>query len=293
MIDKFQDYLRLERNYSMRTVDEYGKDLRQFESYFTSLESGLSWAEVDSDIIRGWMESMIDRGNTATSVKQRLSAVRSFYRFLLFKGWVSSDPSRGVENPKTPKPLPTFVKEKDMERLLDLQMWGDDYRDVLTHTILVILYDTGVRASELIRLNLGDVDMARMEVRVTGKRNKQRVLPFGDDMRSAIERYLVARSRLSVVDDSEALLLTVKGRRLDYFQLRRIVRDALGRVTAQKKRSPHVLRHTFATAMLNHDAALQGVQKLLGHESMATTEIYTHTTFERVRRVYKTAHPRG
>ena len=273
MIDKFQDYLRLERNYSMRTVDEYGKDLRQFESYFTSLESGLSWTEVDSDIIRGWMESMIDRGNTATSVKQRLSAVRSFYRFLLFKGWVSSDPSRGVENPKTPKPLPTFVKEKDMERLLDLQMWGDDYRDVLTHT--------------------GDVDMARMEVRVTGKRNKQRVLPFGDDMRSAIERYLEARSGLSVVDDGEALLLTVKGRRLDYFQLRRIVRDALGRVTAQKKRSPHVLRHTFATAMLNHDAALQGVQKLLGHESMATTEIYTHTTFERVRRVYKTAHPRG
>ena len=125
MIDKFQDYLRLERNYSMRTVYEYGKDLRQFESYFTSLESGLSWAEVDSDIIRGWMESMIDRGNTATSVKQRLSAVRSFYRFLLFKGWVSSDPSRGVENPKTPKPLPTFVKEKDGWKFEDGELVGE------------------------------------------------------------------------------------------------------------------------------------------------------------------------
>ena len=292
MIDKFQDYLRLERNYSMRTVDEYGKDLRQFESYFTSLESGLSWAEVDSDIIRGWMESMIDRGNTATSVKQRLSAVRSFYRFLLFKGWVSSDPSRGVENPKTPKPLPTFVKEKDMERLLDLKMWGDDYRDVLTHTILVILYDTGVRASELIRLNLGDVDMARMEVRVTGKRNKQRVVPFGQELREQIERYMDLRDR-SVTKEDGALFVTPKGGRMNAPQVRYLVQKEIGKVSTRKKKSPHVLRHSFATAMLNHDAGIESVRKLLGHESLSTTEIYTHTTYEQLKKVYDNAHPRA
>lgn len=291
MIDKFLDYLRLERNYSVRTVDEYGKALRLFESYFCLLDTHLSWETLDSDVIRGWMESMMDKGNTATSVKQRLSAVRSFYRFLLRKKVVEVDPSHGVENPKAEKPLPTFLTEKDMEKVLDPQMWDESYKSCLARTIIILLYETGVRASELMGLDWADVDFARSELKVTGKRNKQRLIPFGAKLEEVLKDYKSKQDSLPEVLSS-ALFVSEKGRRLTYTQLHTMVRGALGKVVTLKKRSPHVLRHTFATAMLNHDAALQGVQKLLGHESLATTEIYTHTTFDRVRKVYQSAHPR-
>ena len=291
MTEQFLDYLRLERNYSPRTVGEYGNDLREFEAFFRQLEGINSWTDVDSDVIRDWMGAMMDRGNSATSVNRRLSAVRSFYRFALKRKLVDRDPAHQVTGPKKRKPLPTFLQEGQMEQLLERKEWGDGYDDVLARTLFIILYETGMRSSELIGLNVDSVDMLNRNFKVTGKRNKQRIIPFGESLAQALERYMAARATLPAIN-SEALLLYKKGNRLTWPQLYRIVRAGLSEVTTQRKRSPHVLRHTFATAMLNHEAGLENVQKLLGHESLKTTEVYTHTTFEQLKRVYEKAHPR-
>ena len=292
MIELFLNYLRLERNYSPRTVKGYGDDLRAFESYFKNLEGHLSWTTVDSDVIRDWMEQMMDRGNSASSINRRLSALRSFFRFALKKHLVESDPAHAITGPRKQKPLPMFLKEQEMDKLLDDQMWGADYQDVLARTILILFYETGIRVSELIGIDESDVDFVTSELKVTGKRNKQRVIPFGKELADTLKVYMENR-RLLPCCNNVALLLSLKGERLKVQAVRKMVQKYLSRVSTLKKRSPHVLRHTFATAMLNHEAGLESVQKLLGHESLATTEIYTHTTFEQLKRVYKTAHPRG
>lgn len=293
MVNRFLNYLALERNYSPLTVKNYGKDLQEFEAYFKSLgDQDLSWQTVDADIIRNWMERMMDKGNTATSINRRLSALRSFYRFALKRRLVESDPAHAVVGPKCKKPLPMFLKEQEMEQLLNPLMWTDSYDDVLARTILIIFYETGIRLSELVSLDEKDVDFVNNEMKVTGKRNKQRIIPFGKEMEDTLKSYLVKRSELQDVKDP-ALLVSKKGTRMLPATVRVIVQRKLALVTTLKKKSPHVLRHTFATAMLNHEAGLEGVKKLLGHESLATTEIYTHTTFEQLKKVYKTAHPRA
>lgn len=292
MIRQFLDYLCLERNYSPRTIKGYGEDLRGFELFFTGLDIHLSWQSVDADVIRKWMESMMDKGNVATSINRRLSALRSFYRFALKRHLVESDPAHSVRGPKKRKPLPVYMKETEMDRLLDLRMWADSYKDILARTILLLLYETGIRLSELVGLDDKDVDVVTGEIKVTGKGNKQRIIPFGSGLASAIGRYVSLRDKLPE-KCSEALLLSPKGRRIKNRQVEYIVQKHLARVSTQEKRSPHVLRHSFATAMLNHEAGLESVKKLLGHESLSTTEIYTHTTFEQLKRIYKTAHPRA
>lgn len=293
MVNRFLNYLALERKYSPLTVKSYGKDLQEFEAYFKSLgDQALSWQTIDADIIRNWMERMMDKGNTATSINRRLSALRSFYRFALKRGLVESDPAHTVVGPKRNKPLPMFLKEQEMEQLLNPLMWTDGYDDILARTILIIFYETGIRLSELVTLDEKDVDFVNSEMKVTGKRNKQRIIPFGKEMEDTLKAYLVKRGELKNVD-TQALLVSKKGARMLPATVRTIVQRKLSLVTTLKKKSPHVLRHTFATAMLNHEAGLEGVKKLLGHESLATTEIYTHTTFEQLKKVYKTAHPRA
>lgn len=292
MIRQFLDYLRLERNYSPLTVKSYGESLKEFELFYKRLDNHLSWQSLDADIIRRWMESMMDKGNTATSINQRLSALRSFYRFALRSRLVDSDPAHAVRGPKKNKPLPVYMKERDMDNLLDPRMWSCGYGDLLARTLLILLYETGIRLSELVGLDTADVNFLTCELKVTGKRRKQRVIPFGDELSSALKRYIAERDMMSA-EDSNALFLSPKGKRVTNAQVAYIVRKSLSRVSTQKKRSPHVLRHTFATAMLNHDAGLESVKKLLGHESLTTTEVYTHTTFEQLKRIYKTAHPRA
>ena len=291
-IDEFLNYLRHERNYSERTVQSYGEDLQRFEAYFKNQDSQLSWESVDSDVIRDWMESLMDKGNNATSIKRRLSALRSFYRFALMRGMVSQDPARKVVNPKAERPLPQFLRENEMDRLLDDVEWGDDYNNVRARTIILLFYETGIRLAELIGLDDQSVDWDAGQLKVTGKRNKQRLVPFGGEVRSALLHFLQVRDA-QVVRKSEALFLTKRGERMNHNQVRYDVKKNLSRVSSLKKRTPHVLRHTFATAMLNHEAGLESVKKLLGHESLKTTEIYTHTTFEQLKKVYEHAHPRS
>lgn len=291
-IDRFLDYLKLERNYSRLTVLKYESCLRLFEEYFKNLNTELEWESVDADVIRDWMESMMDSGLTAATVNGRLSAVRSFYRFALKKGLVENDPAHTITGPKKEKPLPKFIREKDMDRLLQPEMWGDTYKDICARTIILLFYETGMRVGELVMLDDEMVDLDNRQLKVTGKRNKQRIIPFGAELEQALRDFVRLRDE-QVERTEKGFFVTSKGQRVTYEQVRRMVKNHLGRVTTQQKRTPHVLRHTFATTMLNHEAGLESVKQLLGHESLATTEIYTHTTFEQLKKVYEKAHPRS
>ena len=281
-----------ERNYSKRTIVSYGEDLKAFESYFKSLDDRLSWESIDSDIIRDWMESMMDKGNTATSINRRLSALRSLYRFALSHHLVEKDPAHKLNGPKKKKPLPYFLKEREMDQLLDHVAWSDSYKDVCARTIILTFYETGVRLSELTGLKEMDVDFHEMQMKVTGKRNKQRIIPFGDELKNALAAYIDVRDK-NIAKLSDEVFLDEKGNKMKDAHVRYVVEKWLPKVCTLKKHSPHVLRHSFATSMLNNNAGLESVKQLLGHKSLETTEVYTHTTFEQLKRVYTSAHPRA
>ena len=292
MINQFLDYLRYERNASPQTVQTYEESLRAFESYLAFRDNSLSMDSVDTDLIRDWMESLMDKGNSASTINKNLSALRSFYRFSLKRGLVEKDPAHIVTGPKKSKPLPQFLREGEMDRLLDGLEWDSSFNNVRARTILILFYEAGLRLSELVGLDDKDVDLDSAQLKVTGKRNKQRIVPFGAELAEELKRYLAARQE-TFGETSGALFLNDKGRRMSGSQVYLIVRKYLSMVTSLKKRSPHVLGHTFATAMLNNGAGLETIKSLLGHESVSTTEIYTHTTFEQLKRIYKEAHPRA
>ena len=292
LIDAFLDYLRLERNYSERTIVSYRTDLKEFEEFLEKTETGLGFTEVHTDNVRNWISDLMDEGRKATSVNRKLSSLRSFYRFLLRKNWITVNPMLKIVGPKKKKPLPSFVREKDMNRLLDGLSFGEGFVGVRDRTILEMFYATGMRLSELIGLDDVDVDFSAKLVKVTGKRNKQRLIPFGNELAEDLLIYNKVRNE-TFPDGTEAFFVRKDGKRMYSMQVYRIVKRNLSKVVTLKKRSPHVLRHTFATAMLNDNAELRAVQALLGHESLATTEVYTHTTFEELKKVYEQAHPRA
>ena len=292
MINQFLDYLRYERNASPQTVQTYEESLRAFESYLTFRDNDLSMDSVDTDLIRDWMESLMDKGNSASTINKNLSALRSFYRFALKRGLVKKDPAHAVTGPKKSKPLPQFLREGEMDRLLDGLEWDSSFNNVRARTILLLFYEAGLRRSELIGLDDKDIDFEAAQLKVTGKRNKQRIVPFGAELGETLKDYKANRQE-EFGETSGALFLSDKGERISGAQVYQIVRKYLSMVTSLKKRSPHVLRHTFATAMLNNGAGLETIKSLLGHESVSTTEIYTHTTFEQLKRIYKEAHPRA
>ena len=294
LIDQFLDYMRYERYKSPLTVQSYAKDLESFCAYLKEVDSQLTLESADTDLIRGWMEQMMDKGNKATSVSRRLSAVRTFYRFALARGLVKKDPAHIVTAPKHEKLLPQFLKEKEADELLDHRLNHDEsFEGVRDYTLVMVFYETGIRLSELTGLDDKDVDLVTRQLKVTGKRNKQRIVPFGEEMVKTVSHYIKVRDENILCREDQALFVTTKGRRMEAFQVRYRVKKLLSLVTSMKKRSPHVLRHSFATAMLNHGAGIESIKKLLGHESVSTTEIYTHTTFEQLKRVYKHAHPRA
>ena len=271
MVDKFLEYMRYERNRSPRTVQEYEDDLRMFESFFKNKDSQVSWESVDSDLIRDWLESMMDSGHAATSVNRRLSALRSLFRFALSRHLVEKDPAHVIVGPKNSKPLPAFVREQDMNRLLDgEEMWQDNFEDLRARTIIILLYHTGVRVSELTGMDVSSLDMYDSYIKVRGKGNKERVVPFGEELKAGLEKYLVARESFAGMKDGP-LFVDDRLRRMSPDQVRAIVKNNLSKVTTQKKRSPHVLRHSFATAMLNNGAGIESVKKLLGHAKISTT----------------------
>ena len=295
-IQSFVDYLRYERNLSERTIKGYSAGLEAFERFFKRLDTELCWENLDEDVIRDWMMAMMEEGNRTGSICCRLSSVRAFYKFLLKRGLVDRNPAHLVVAPKREKNLPIFVREDQMDRLLDGNYFPEDFVGVRDRLILLAFYSTGMRLSELTGLALDDVDCKQSQVRVTGKRNKQRVIPFGSEMMSSIHSYLAMRHAMLMekgIVSNWFFISEKSGGRMSDSKVRQIVQAYLGQVTTLRKKSPHVLRHSFATSMLNHRADLQSVKELLGHERLSTTEIYTHTTFEELKDMYNQAHPRA
>jgi integrase/recombinase XerC len=283
-----------EREASPRTVKTYQDALSDYVTYLKKVDNDMNLEDADSDIIRSWVEDMMDRGHKATYTCKKLSAVKSLYRYALRQGIMKKDPAHSVSGPKKEKVLPTFLKEAEADKLFDQLEWDmDDIRDVRARTLLLLLYSTGIRRAEVVALRDRDVNLITHEMKVTGKRRKQRIVPLGGEISAELQRYTKLRNEeIPATDATEALFRNDKGKQMTGDNVYAIVHKYLSRVTTQKKRSPHVLRHSFATAMLNHEAKLGGVQKLLGHESLDTTQIYTHITFEELKRSYSKAHPR-
>ena len=291
-VDRFCDYLRLERNYSERTVSSYREDLKLFASFISSLDGSCDLLSADRDIVRSWVIKMMEDGAEPSTVNRRLSTLRSFYRFTRIAGIADISPVAGVKGPKSKKTLPQFVRESEMDVLLDDTDLGEGFIGKRNKAVLATFYETGVRLAELIGLNDCDVDLISRTMKVTGKRNKQRIIPFGDELASTLLLYINERDA-EFGKSSGALFINSKGERITRHQVYLMVKKALSKVSSVKKKSPHVLRHTFATAMLNHNAELGAVKELLGHDSISTTEIYTHTTFEELKKIYEQAHPRA
>lgn len=293
-ITAFEEYLKNERNYSERTYIPYRKDLIAFKSYIEKQYGSTTWQDLHADQVRDWIISEMDRGLNAKTVNRTLSALRSFYKFMMIRKRVTRDPVHNLQGPKKEKNLPSFVKEQDMNRLLDGEYFPNDFEGVRDRLILLMFYNTGVRLSELVGLDIQDVDLAQQLIKVTGKRNKQRIVPFGKELAEAISNYRALRDSLpNVSEDEMALFVEERGKRMQPAKVRERVHHYLSFVTTVKRRSPHTLRHSFATSMLSHHADLQSVKELLGHESLSTTEIYTHTTLEELKQMYNQAHPRA
>lgn len=292
LIDSFLDYLRYERNYSNYTIEAYSKDLRQFEEYVKlNKESVFVPGDVDADLVRSWIVSLMDEKISPVSVNRKLSSLKSFFKFLMKQGSISVNPLRLITGPKTKKPLPYFVRDKEMELLLDGDGFDEDFEGVRGRLILEMLYDTGIRRSELIGIQDSDVDFGAMQIRVTGKRNKQRLIPFAEGLKNLIQAYTEVRNR-EVGSESGWFFVRKNGEQLSAGIVYTIVKKKLSEIPTLAKRSPHVLRHSFATSMLNNGAELNAVKELLGHSSLASTSVYTHTTFEELKKVYH-AHPRA
>jgi len=309
MIQQFLDYLQYERRYSLRTVSEYGDDLHAFARLLGD-ESSFQPAEAGTDDVKTWMVEMLDQGRSPRTVKRRLSALRSFYKYLLRRGLVKRDITQGVIAPKTDKPLPVFFRESEMQRELSI---GERELDQLMHSpdseaspreifeltrdnlIISMLYQTGMRRAEIIGLKDGDIDLREGQIRVFGKRRKERIVPIGERLCGEIEAYFDVRKDFNSPDQ---YLLTMVKRdgtvgQMTAAAVYEMVRRRMGEVSTLKKHSPHVLRHTFATTMLNNGADIRTIQTLLGHASLSATQVYTHTTFEQIQQAYRQSHPRS
>ncbi|MBO5585835.1 MAG: tyrosine-type recombinase/integrase [Bacteroidaceae bacterium] len=290
--DSFLEYLEAERNYSSATIESYAKDLAEFQDFMEGQNPDASWASAQSDDVREWVIYLLDEQRlAASSVNRKLSALRSFYKYLRRMGRVSVNPMEKVTAPKKRKPLPHFVRESEMDRLLELTKEDRSFVGIRDRLVLMVFYETGIRRAELLGMTDASVDLAAQQIKVTGKRNKQRIVPFGEELAREFEAYLNAREELQGVKDP-MLFVNENGAAVTESQVSNLVKKYLSMVTTIEKKSPHVLRHSFATAMLNNHADLTSIQKLLGHESVATTEIYTHVSFEDLKSEYKNAHPR-
>lgn len=290
-VDDFLSYLVADRGYSPQTITTYHDSLLSFEMFFKSLDSQLTWENMDTDIVRRWIALEMERGKNSRTVSKDLSALRSFYKYMLRMERIERDPVRLIKNPKIHTSLPTFLKQSEIDHLFDDIVYPDSYEGQRDRTILLTFYHTGVRVSELIGLDLNMVSLELNELKVTGKRNKQRIIPFGMELHKGLADYMQMRE--ARYPGEGPLFYSLKGKRMTKPQILHIVKKYLSLVTTQKKKSPHVLRHTFATVMLNNGADLEAIKELLGHESISTTEVYTHTTFADLKKEYEHAHPRA
>ena len=291
-IEKFLQYIGYELRLSPHTVTSYKRDLEQFRDFVTG-HGKREWdvASTTTADVRAWIVDLSRQGLASRSIRRKVQALRAYFRWLQREGVVQENPAADVELSKLPKQLPAMVREKNLDSLLDSPLDDADFVDVRNRLVVMMLYETGIRRAELIGLQDADVDTRAASLKVLGKRNKHRIVPFGAELGSLIEQYRDLRQ--AQCGSTDAFFVTPKGRRFYPSIVYRIVHESLAQVGGGSKLSPHVLRHTFASSMLNHGAQLNSVKELLGHSSLAATQVYTHVTFSELKNNYKLAHPRA
>jgi integrase/recombinase XerC len=293
MLASFIKYLSVEKGYSAHTVRSYGDDVEQFYIYCGLDPEKDHPDKITHRQIRYWLSSIISKGFTTRSANRKLSSLRAYYRYLLREGIVKVNPISRIISPKSGKRVPSFVGESEMNLLLDSDQFSDDFAGVRDQLVLGLFYFTGIRLSELVGLTVERIDFSSQSLKVIGKGNKERVLPLHPELILLISSYLKLRDELFVNNREKTLFLTEKGKPIYSKLVYRIVKENLSKVTTLEKKSPHVLRHTFATHLLNHGAELNAIKELLGHANLSATQIYTHSSFEKLKKVYKQAHPRA
>jgi integrase/recombinase XerC len=294
MTDRFLDYITYEKRYSPNTVKAYQTDLVQFFAFLEGSYGVSDITKVDYQMIRSWIVYLINNKVTTRSVNRKITTLKSYFRFLMKDGVIEENPMGRIIAPKTSRRLPVFVETAGMEKLFGEVQWGEGYEAERDKMVMEFFYATGMRLSELINLKESDLDVTKKTMKVTGKRNKQRIIPFTAHLADMIPAYLfIKRSTFDGQPAEPWLFLTKKGEQLNPRMVNRLVHKYLDQVTTISKRSPHVIRHTFATHMLNNGADLNVIKEILGHSNLSATQVYTHNTIEKLKSIYKQAHPRA
>jgi integrase/recombinase XerC len=288
----FIQYIQYVKHYSPHTVLSYRRDLEQFFQH-CSADAETDESTLDHHLIRSWIVHLMESGNTARTTNRKLSAVKTFFRYLLREGVITTNPIARILAPKSDKKLPVFLNEKQMDTLLEECSFGEDFEGIRNRTIIETFYQTGTRRAEIIQLKISDINFSQLQMKVLGKRNKERIIPLSRDFCATLAAYVQVREAEFPDAAEDWLFLTRSGRRLYPRLLQRIVTRFLSLVTTEDKKSPHVLRHSFATHLLNQGADLNAIKELLGHSNLSATEVYTHNTFEKLKSVYNQAHPRA
>lgn len=289
--DNFLSYLRFEKRYSEFTIESYKNDLSHFETF--CIEAGSGDELLDHKLIRMWIVSLLEQGISPRSVNRKLSSLKTFAKFLIREGLLSSNPLDKVTKPKMNKRIPSFVDQKKLNNALDSYSFGPNYEGIRNQLIIEILYQTGLRRSELTGLKIGSIDLQNNTIKVLGKRNKERIVPILNDLSERIDAFMKLRTETFPGNNDQSLFLTTDGKPVYAKLVYRVVHDFLGMITTLEKRSPHLLRHTFATHLLNTGADINAIKDLLGHANLSATQIYTHNTFEKLKDIYQQAHPRA
>lgn len=292
VVQKFLDYITYEKRFSIHTVSAYKADVYSFLEFLRK-NTGKTCLEAGSPDVRSWIIELAGYKISPRSYRRKLSSLKAFYKFLVREGMVMNNPAEGVIVPKFQNPLPEFFNVKETQNLFDFVVFEDNFQGTRDKLILFIFYYTGIRLSELVNLKIKDIDFNMQQISVTGKRNKQRNIPINKFLQDEIKHYLEVRDLEFRNNDTEYLFLTNKGAPVYGRFVQRMTNKYLSQVTTSEKVHPHKLRHTFATHMLNNGADLNAVKELLGHSSLAATEIYTHNTYEKLKSIYKQAHPRA
>jgi len=290
--ESFISYLKYEKRYSPHTVVAYQKDLDQFVTYSTEMIGEFNINKVDTKLVRSWVVRLMEQQLSPRSVNRKVTTVKAFFKFLMKENVVQKNPAVNLPLPKIRKKLPSFVDEINLNRLLDDGFFTDDFKGIRDKLIVALLYGTGIRLAELLTLKDADINTNEFLIKVLGKRQKERVIPYPRSLNGLLFQYKEARNA-EIGFKPERLLVTEKGKPVYEKLIYRVVKNNLAKVTSLEKKSPHVLRHSYATHLLNKGADLNAVKELLGHSNLAATQVYTHTTFEKLHDIYKQAHPRG